>query len=115
MSTSSTTLDNVVISGAGGFFDKDKTGASTSISRDQIANLPTITRSAADYTRLNPMSAEGGSFAGRNDQFNNYSVNGTIFNNPFGLDAATVGGQTDAQPISLDAIDQIQVSIAPYD
>lgn len=61
------------------------------------------------------MAAEGGSFAGRNDQFNNYSVNGTIFNNPFGLDAATPGGQSDAQPISLDAIDQITVNIAPYD
>jgi hypothetical protein len=115
LAVSATQLDDVVISASGGFFDKDKTGASTSISRDQLASLPTISRSAADYTRLNPMSAEGGSFAGRNDQFNNYSVNGTVFNNPFGLDAATVGGQSDAQPISLDAIDQIQVSIAPYD
>lgn len=108
-------LDQIVITGTSGIIDKDRTGASTKITRDQLNNLPTISRSAADYTRLNPMSAEGGSFAGRNDQFNNYSVNGTIFNNPFGLDAATPGGQTDAQPISLDAIDQIQVSIAPYD
>jgi hypothetical protein len=112
----SVNLDVVEISaGQGGIFDKDKTGASTSVTREQLVNLPTISRSAADYTRLNPMSAEGGSFGGRNDQFNNYSVNGTVFNNPFGLDAATPGGQTDAQPISLDAIDQIQVSIAPFD
>jgi len=109
-------IDEVVImANSGNIISKDKTGASTAISREQISNLPTISRSTADYTRLNPMSAEGGSFGGRNDQFNNYSVNGTIFNNPFGLDAATPGGQTDAQPISLDAIDQIQVSIAPYD
>ncbi len=109
-------LDQVVVTAnSSDVINKDKTGASTSISREQIASLPTISRSTADYTRLNPMSAEGGSFGGRNDQFNNYSVNGTIFNNPFGLDAATPGGQTDAQPISLDAIDQIQVSIAPYD
>jgi len=80
-----------------------------------IRNMPTITRSAADLTRLNPMAAEGGSFTGRNDQFNNYSLDGSIFNNPFGLDAATPGGQTDAQPVSLDAIDQIVVNIAPYD
>lgn len=93
----------------------ERTGAATSVSRNQIERLPTISRSAADYTRLNPMSAEGGSFGGRNDQFNNYSLDGTIFNNPFGLDAATPGGQTDAQPVSLDAIDQINVSIAPYD
>jgi hypothetical protein len=112
----SQTLDEVVISAnQGGIFDKHKTGAATNINREQISELPTLSRSASDYTRLNPMSAEGGSFGGRNDQFNNYSVNGTVFNNPFGLDAATPGGQTDAQPISLDAIDQIQVSIAPYD
>ncbi len=92
-----------------------KTGSATFIGSDQLQNLPTISRSAEDYTRLNPMSAEGGSFAGRNDQFNNYSLNGTIFNNPFGLDAATPGGQSDAQPVSLDAIDQIAVNIAPYD
>ena len=48
-------------------------------------------------------------------QFNNYSLDGAIFNNPFGLDAATPGGQTDSQPISLDALEQIQVSTAPYD
>ena len=42
-------------------------------------------------------------------------MDGAIFNNPFGLDAATPGGQTDAQPVSLDAIDQIQVATAPYD
>ncbi len=115
MKTKSTELEQVTVLAKNGIIDKDKTGASTNISREMLNNLPTISRSAADYTRLNPMAAEGGSFGGRNDQFNNYSVNGTIFNNPFGLDAATPGGQTDAQPISLDAIDQIQVSIAPYD
>jgi hypothetical protein len=95
--------------------NKDRTGAASYITNEQLRTLPTITRSTADLTRLNPMSAEGGSFAGRNDQFNNYSLDGSIFNNPFGLDAATPGGQTEAQPVSLDAIDQISVSIAPYD
>lgn len=109
-------VDEVVITGAlDPILNGEKTGAATTIGRDQLQNLPTISRSADDYTRLNPMSAEGGSFAGRNDQFNNYSLNGTIFNNPFGLDAATPGGQADAQPVSLDAIDQISVNIAPYD
>lgn len=109
-------MDEIVITGAlDPIMNGEKTGAGTTVDRDKLASLPTISRSSADYTRLNPMSAEGGSFAGRNDQFNNYSVNGTIFNNPFGLDAATPGGQSDAQPISLDAIDQITVNIAPYD
>lgn len=93
----------------------ERTGPSTAVSREQLDNLPTISRSAEDYTRLNTMAAEGGSFAGRNDQFNNYSLDGAIFNNPFGLDAATPGGQSNAQAVSLDAIEQIKVSIAPYD
>ncbi len=108
-------LDAVVITGATqGTFNNDRTGAETSVGRREITRLPTISRSAADFTRLEP-SANGNSFGGRNDQFNNFSLDGAVFNNPFGLDAATPGGQTDAQPISLDAIEQIQVSLAPYD
>ena len=95
-------------------FSKGRTGAETSVGRKELTALPTISRSAADFTRLEP-SASSGSFGGRNDQFNNYSLDGSIFNNPFGLDAPTPGGQTGAQPISLDAIDQISVATAPYD
>ena len=83
-----------------------------------IRVLPTISRSADDYLRLTPSASStynGLSFAGRNGQYNNFSLDGAVFNNPFGLDAPTPGGQTNAQPISLDAIDQIQVNIAPYD
>lgn len=104
----------VVATGAS-VINSDRTGAATFITSNQIRNMPTITRSAADMTRLNPMAAEGGSFAGRNDQYNNYSLDGAIFNNPFGLDAATPGGQADAQPVSLDALEQITVAIAPFD
>ena len=93
---------------------KDKNGPVTSIGKRELEALPTISRSAKDFYRLEP-SASGNSFGGRNDQYNNFSLNGTIFNNPFGLDAATPGGQSNAQPISLDAIEQIQVSTAPYD
>ncbi len=109
-------LDAVVVTASTttGTFRKDRTGAETSVGRREITRLPTITRSASDFTRLEP-TASNGSFAGRNDQFNNFSLDGAIFNNPFGLDAATPGGQTDAQPVSLDAIDQIQVTTAPYD
>ncbi len=109
-------LEEVVLQGTGGnnTFGNDRTGAQTNVGRRELTTLPTISRSSADFTRLEP-SASGGSFGGRNDQFNNFSLDGAIFNNPFGLDAATPGGQTDAQPVSLDAIDQIQVSSAPYD
>ncbi|MDP2088372.1 MAG: carboxypeptidase regulatory-like domain-containing protein [Flavobacteriaceae bacterium] len=99
---------------AGGIFQSDRTGASTNISKNQIKTMPTISRSTADLTRLTP-SSDGHSFGGRNNQMNNFTLDGSIFNNPYGLDAATPGGQTNAQPVSLDAIDQIQVDIAPYD
>ncbi|TNJ45686.1 carboxypeptidase regulatory-like domain-containing protein [Tamlana fucoidanivorans] len=116
LSEDSQQLDAVVIQGSStsGTFGSDRTGAETSVGRRELTRLPTISRSAADFTRLEP-TANGNSFGGRNDQFNNFSLDGAIFNNPFGLDAATPGGQTDAQPISLDAIDQIQVALAPYD
>ncbi|MBW8241185.1 carboxypeptidase regulatory-like domain-containing protein [Muricauda oceani] len=104
----------IVVSDRGGTFGSDRTGAETSVGRRELTRLPTISRSTNDFTRLEP-TASAGSFGGRNDQFNNFSLDGAIFNNPFGLDAAQPGGQTDANPISIDAIEQIQVSIAPYD
>ncbi|MFN4762526.1 carboxypeptidase regulatory-like domain-containing protein [Gillisia sp. Q332] len=108
-------LDEVVIKASKDeVFSSDRTGAATQVSSRNLRTLPTISRSAQDFTRLEP-TASGNSFGGRNDQFNNFSLDGAIFNNPFGLDAATPGGQTDAQPISLDAIEQIQVTTAPYD
>ena len=110
----STSLGEVVIRSENATFNSQRTGYSNNFSNDQIRQMPTISRSASDIYRLTP-SSDGNSFAGRNGQYNNFSLNGTIFNNPFGLDAATPGGQTEAQPISLDAIDQIQVSLAPYD
>ncbi|ALM07329.1 TonB-dependent receptor [Sediminicola sp. YIK13] len=114
--TDSQALEEVVlVSDRGtGTFGSDRTGAETSVGRRELTRLPTISRSTNDFTRLEP-TASGGSFGGRNDQFNNFSLDGAIFNNPFGLDAAQPGGQTNATPISLDAIDQIQVSTAPYD
>ena len=104
----------VVVSDRGGTFGNDRTGAETSVGRRELTRLPTITRSTNDFTRLEP-TASAGSFGGRNDQFNNFSLDGAIFNNPFGLDAAQPGGQTESNPISIDAIDQIQVTTAPYD
>jgi hypothetical protein len=111
-------LAGVTVTASSRTADNKKTGASTNISSRLIRDLPTIARSADDYLRLTPSASptyNGLSFAGRNGQYNNFSLDGAVFNNPFGLDAPTPGGQTNAQPISLDAIDQIQVNIAPYD
>lgn len=113
-----TELENVTVSSNSRIFDNKRTGASTNISNRLIKTLPTINRSADDYLRLAPSASanyNGMSFAGRNGQYNNFSLDGAVFNNPFGLDAPTPGGQTNAQPISLDAIEQIQVNLAPYD
>ncbi|GAA0534328.1 TonB-dependent receptor [Chitinophaga japonensis] len=115
---SAVALRDVVVTGRSTVFDDKKTGASVNISNRMLRALPTISRSADDYLRLTPSASftyNGLSFAGRNGQYNNFSLDGAVFNNPFGLDAPTPGGQTNAQPISLDAIDQIQVNIAPYD
>lgn len=104
------TLQNITINATK---NKAKPG-STTINNTQITQLPTIKRSFEDFARLNPQN-QGLSFAGRNRLFNNLTIDGSIFNNPFGLDAPLPGGQANAQPISLDAIDQIAVSISPFD
>ncbi|MEI6409789.1 MAG: TonB-dependent receptor [Bacteroidota bacterium] len=94
-------------------FSDSRTGASTYIGKGVLESLPTISRSIGDYTRLTPQS-NGNNFAGRNNLYNNTAIDGSLFNNSFGL-AGTVGGQTNSQPISLDAIEQVQVSLAPFD
>ena len=114
-----TELSGITVTSTGTkIFDNKRTGASTNISNRLLRELPTISRSADDYLRLAPSASatyNGMSFAGRNGQYNNFSLDGAVFNNPFGLDAPTPGGQTNAQPISLDAIEQIQINLAPYD
>ena len=115
MRETATSLDEVVVLAVpNSVINRDRTGAATNISSKELRALPTISRNTADFYRLTP-SASGNSFQGRNDQYNNFSLDGSIFNNPFGLDAATPGGQTDAAPIPLDAIEQVQVSLSPFD
>lgn len=94
-------------------FNSSHNGSQEIISRNQIERLPTINRSLQDFTRLSP-SSNGLSFGGRSSQYNNITVDGANFNNAFGL-SGVLGGQTNSQPISLDAIEQIQVNISPYD
>ena len=90
-----------------------RTGAATTVSNSSITTLPTLNRSLGDFARLDPR-ANGLNFAGRNALYNNVTVDGAFFNNAFAL-SPTIGGQAGASPISVDAIDQFQVLIAPYD
>ena len=116
MMSDSQSLDEVVIQASNdGTFGNDRTGAETSVGKEAIAVMPTISRSISDFTRFEPSAAGDGSFGGSNNSFNNISLDGSVFNNPFGLDSPTPGGQTGSNPISLDAIEQISVSLAPYD
>lgn len=113
LNASSGTLAEVVVSATAS--TRRKTGASTSISRAQIAALPTLSRSLQDYTRLVPQ-ANGNSFGGVNNRFNNITIDGAVNNDVFGLaGSGTPGGQAGSTPISLDAIQEIQVVLAPYD
>ena len=115
LAETSVNINEVVIKGgANDIVNSERTGSMTNINKAEIAAMPTIKRSLKDLTRLTPES-DGNSFGGRNNLYNNFSVDGSIFNNSFGLDYATPGGQADAQPVSLDAIAQIQVSLAPFD
>lgn len=109
----STALEEVVVL-ANGARDT-RTGASTTVSKQQLENMPTLNRSLQDFTRLTPQ-ANGNSFGGINNRYNNITIDGAVNNDVFGLSGSgTPGGQANTQPISLDAIQEIQVVLAPYD
>ncbi|MDD2512605.1 MAG: carboxypeptidase regulatory-like domain-containing protein [Proteiniphilum sp.] len=93
--------------------NSDRTGASTNINSTTLNRMPTVHRSITDFTRLTPQ-ANGNSFAGRDGRYNNLQIDGANFNNAFGLSSnALPGGES--QPVSLDAIEEVSVNIAPYD
>jgi len=95
--------------------NSDRTGAATFVRPEQVIELPSIKRSTRDLTRLDPRSDGNFSFGGRNWLYNNISLDGSYFNNSFGLDDPAPGGQANAEPVPFDAVEQVQVSIAPFD
>mgnify|MGYP004554472297 FL=1 len=102
----------VVVSSANSKFSVEKTGAATNISNAQITALPTVSRSITDVTRLSPYGGNGMSFVGTDGRTANFTVDGANFNNNFGLNEKLPGG---GSPISIDAIEELQVVISPYD
>ena len=112
LSENATDLKEVVVSGRASKFAAEKTGASTNISNAQLMSMPMISRSITDIARISPYSGGGMSFAGANGKMSNFTVDGANFNNNFGLNDGLPGG---GSPISLDAIEEVQVVIAPYD
>jgi hypothetical protein len=101
-------------------FNSQRTGAQTVINSDKIKSLPSLSRNIADFARLTPSAQLRGddvlSIGGQNNRFNAIYIDGAVSNDVFGLAAnGTNGGQTGVSPISIDAIEQFQVSVAPYD
>ncbi|MBP3840350.1 MAG: carboxypeptidase regulatory-like domain-containing protein, partial [Chryseobacterium sp.] len=110
--TKTTDIAEVLITGAGRS-NVNKTGAATNVGQKQIQDLPQANRSITEFTRLTPQ-ANGNSFAGRDARYNNLQIDGANFNNGFGLSSSPIPGGN-SQPISLDAIQEISVNIAPFD
>jgi hypothetical protein len=110
-------LETVVLSATGRrnpIFNSGRTGATTNLNRAQIERMPSITRSVNDLTRATPQasSSSSGSIAGGNYRQNNFTIDGSDFNNSFGIGGNLPAG---GSPISLDAIDEISVNISPFD
>ncbi len=102
----------IVVSSAASKFAVEKTGASTNITSRQITALPSVSRSLTDLTRLSPYGGDGMTFSGSDGRTANFTVDGADFNNNFGLNEGLPGG---GNPISIDAIEEMQVVISPYD
>lgn len=120
LSPSVTALNEVVVSaGKGTIINSDRTGASINISSETVNSVPTISRGLKDFTKISPLantSGSGTSFAGANNRYNQFSIDGLVNNDVFGLTSSgTNGGQAGIEPISLDAIEEFQINIAPYD
>ena len=112
LSEDANVLTEVVVSGKASKFAAEKTGASTNISNAMIANLPTVNRTITDVVRLSPYGGNGMSLAGGNAKMSNFTVDGANFNDNFGLSTGLPGN---GNPISLDAIEEMQVVISPFD
>ena len=121
--TSITTKEVEITSSRSDVFDGNRTGQETFLNERKINDMPTVSRSLADYARLNPLAtvsegSDGFSFslAGQNNRYNNIYIDGVVSNDAFGLaGSGTDGGQTGVQPISIDAIEALQISVAPFD
>jgi len=98
-------------------FSSERTGAATALNREVLRNLPTISDRINDFARLSPQYSGGpfgGSFVGQDNRLNNITVDGSYFNNSFGL-GGQPGDRTGVTPISTEAIEEIQINVAPYD
>ncbi len=113
-------LNEVVVIGN---TEATKTGAGTTVGREALQQLPTISRSIQDFTRLDPRNSNN-SFAGSSFRYNNITLDGAVNNDAIGFSpslggvsgtSGLPGSSARANPISLDAIQEIQAQVAPFD
>lgn len=117
--TSSAAADEIVVTAKPA--EAFKMGTSTVLTRDDMNAIPTINRSVADFAKMDPrVSVNGGvgrdaeiSVMGANTKFNDFTIDGVSFNDPFGLNDNGFG--TMRNPVSMDFVDQISVDITPFD
>jgi hypothetical protein len=98
-------------------FNASRTGAATNVQREVIDRLPSLSRNFQDYYKVSPyISGDKGNALGRNSRYNNIQIDGTDFNDLFGLGSTGApAGQSTVTPISLDAIEEFQLVVSPYD
>lgn len=115
LTETTTSLQEVVVTAGlrNSILSSERSGTMTNVSGRDLVNMPTISRSIADFMKFTPQ-AQGNSFGGRDGRFNTITIDGAAFNNNFGLSSNPLPGG-EAQPIALDAIEEISVSMAPYD
>ena len=102
----------IVVASASSKFSNEKTGAATNISNGDMERMPTVSRSVTDIAKISPYGGNGMSFSGADGRNVNFTVDGANFNNNFGLSSSLPGG---GSPISIDAIEEMQVVISPFD
>ncbi len=118
--TASELNEVLVIANTSGVFDGNTTGSKTTVSNEMISNIPSISRGISDVARLTPQakitSSGGLEIAGQNSKYNSFTIDGAVQNDVFGLaNSGTNGGQIGINPMSMDIIDQITISLSPYD
>ncbi|HET9746931.1 MAG TPA: hypothetical protein VFP97_14540 [Chitinophagaceae bacterium] len=96
-----------------------KFGSEVNITAQQINSLPSISRNLQDYIRLVPqarVNADGGiSLAGQNTKFNAFFIDGANINDMLGLAPSGInGGQSGSPPVSIEAIEEMKVSLSPF-
>ncbi len=117
LGTAALTEEVTVTAQSSEVFSAARTGAATTVSREALQTLPTVRDRINDFARLSPQytgGAFGGSFVGQDNRLNNITIDGSYFNNSFGL-GGQPGDRTGVTPVSSAAIEEIQVNVAPYD